>query len=225
MLLCAHQSTFAFRSSMFRAKSMHYNNYNYKLLETSSSSSSQSSFLATTKTPYNTNVQRLLATVPSSDPIKRYELRGIGRNSMVEMHTNTGHTLKTDVPKKMGGTDVAPQPVETLLAALIGCTQATSIFVGRNMTPRIFIDRMEFDLRADRDERGALAMPIDKTPDIPARLTSIHGMIRVFAKSPLSISELKLLSEQTEARCPVANMVIASGCVMHVEWVDGNSAQ
>jgi putative redox protein len=201
MLLCA-RSTFAF-SSLFRAKSKHN-----KLLESLTGPS---------------NVRRLLATVSSSDPIKRYELKGTGRNSLVEMETNTGHSLKTDVPKKMGGSDVAPQPVETLLAALIGCTQATSMFVGRNMAPRILIDKMEFDLRAERDERGALTMPIEETPEIPARLQRIQGIIRVFATSPLSKSELNILSEQTEARCPVASMVIASGCDMDVEWVDGNS--
>ena len=44
----------------------------------------------------------------------------------------------------MGGANLAPQPVETLLAALIGCTQATALFVGRQLG--VVIDKMEFDI-------------------------------------------------------------------------------
>lgn len=160
-------------------------------------------------------------TGSSINPMKTYQINGTGRNSVVEMITNTGHSLKTDVPKRMGGTDDAPQPVETLLAALLGCTQATAIFVGRNMVPRILIDKIDFDIQAERDERGALTMPIHETPVIPARLKRIHGTIHVFAKSTLSQEQLATLTTQTEARCPVASMVIASGCNLDVKWIDG----
>ena len=96
---------------------------------------------------------------------KSYTLNGVGKGSRVEMTTNTGHELHTDVPLKMGGTDSAPQPVETLLAALLGCTQATAIFVGRHLEPRILIERLEFvDIVAERDERGALTLPIETDP-------------------------------------------------------------
>ena len=33
---------------------------------------------------------------------------------------------------------------------------------------------------------------------------------------------LRLLEMHTERRCPVANMIIDSGCLMQVEWIDGN---
>lgn len=166
-----------------------------------------------------------VVVVQAMDPfIKTYGLKGTSRKSLVQMETNTGHALTTDIPKQMGGSDVAPQPVETLLAALIGCTQATAIFVGRHMTPKILIEQMEFDIRAERDERGALTLPIEETPSISAKLQRVHGTIRVFAKlAPLSQEQLKILSEQTEARCPVANMMLASGCDMQVQWVDGTT--
>ena len=57
---------------------------------------------------------------------KQYSISGIGQGSKVTCQTNTNHILETDVPKKMGGGDDAPQPVEHLLAALLGCTQATA---------------------------------------------------------------------------------------------------
>jgi len=162
---------------------------------------------------------------------KSYSISGTGRESSVQMTTNTGHELFTDVPKKMGGTDSAPQPVEHLLAALIGCAQATAMFVGRSMAPRLLIDRIEFDIKAHRDARGAVQLPIDETPDIPAMLQYVSGTAKVFFKgdgdSTASVSpeDLCTLGEQTEARCPVANMMMASGCAMDIDWIDGGNVK
>lgn len=154
---------------------------------------------------------------------KRYKIHGTGVRSAVEMKTNTGHNLYTDVPVKMGGKDEAPQPVEHLLAALIGCTQATAVYVGRMMKPRLFIERIEFDLEGFRDERGALELPIEQLPAIPARLECITGVTKVHFKKGITPTneQLMMLKEQTEARCPVANMILASGCKMNIDWIDG----
>ena len=159
---------------------------------------------------------------------KYYSISGTGQKSVVTMETNTGHTLQTDVPTKMGGSDTAPQPVETLLAALLGCTQATAIYVGRMMKPRLIIDKIEFvHINAYRDERGALELPIDVLPTIPARLQYISGTIKVYFKKGIHVTEeqLSILAEQTEARCPVANMMHASGCIMDLKWVNGNEEE
>lgn len=158
---------------------------------------------------------------------KYYSISGTGQRSTVQMETNTGHTLQTDVPTKMGGTNSAAQPVETLLAALLGCTQATAVYVGRMMTPRLIIDKIEFDIEAYRDERGALEHPIDVLPTIPARLQCVSGSVRVYFKkgmNDVTDEQLRTLGEQTEARCPVANMMHASGCVMDMQWVNGNES-
>jgi uncharacterized OsmC-like protein len=168
--------------------------------------------------------------------IKSYKIHGVGKGSRVHVRTNTGHELRTDVPAQtMGGTDSAPQPVETLLAALLGCTQATAIFVGRHLKPRVLIERLEFvDIVAERDERGALSLPIDVDPSVPARLQKISGTIQVYTRRkqtkkkneeapPLSQEQLDMLSRQTELRCPVANMMMASGCEMNIQWIDGSS--
>ena len=167
-------------------------------------------------------------TIQDDDELKYrkyYSISGTGQKSVVTMETNTGHTLQTDVPTKMGGSDTAPQPVETLLAALLGCTQATAIYVGRMMNPRLIIDKIEFvHINAYRDERGALELPIDVLPTIPARLQYISGTIKVYFKKGIHVTEeqLSILAEQTESRCPVANMMHASGCVMDLKWVNGN---
>lgn len=161
---------------------------------------------------------------------KYYSMTGVGRRSLVEMTTDTAHVLRTDVPRRMGGTDAAPQPVEHLLAALIGCAQATAVFVGRRMQPRLVVDEIEFDLRAWRDERGALAMPIDELPPVPARLQAVEGTAKVrFNRGRngyggISEDQMRLLGEQVEARCPVANMMQASGCKMDIKWANWEEA-
>lgn len=150
-----------------------------------------------------------------------------GQNkSSADIQTSTGHSLRTDVPKAMGGKDLSPQPVETLLAALAGCTQATALFVGRQMRPRVKIDLLEMEFKAERDTRGALALPITEDPARPARLTRVAGRILVHASEQLSKDQLEMLQHQTELRCPVASMLTASGCDMTgVLWVDCNGQE
>lgn len=173
----------------------------------------------TTKTKQN---------VPNDKPsLKYYTLNGIGERSKVTSTTDTGHTLTTDLPSKMGGSDSAPQPIEILLAAWMGCTQATALFVGRQMTggKRVVIKRLVFEnVRAVRDERGALELPIETNPSVESRLKSISGVVRVFSRGEfgLSLEQIELLKAQTEVRCPVANMILASGCSIDVEWIDGS---
>lgn len=156
---------------------------------------------------------------------KSYRLSGVGKGTKVEITTDTGHFLSTDIPKTMGGTDSAPQPVETLLAAWMGCTQATALFVGRQLPDNRVVVELDFEnIRAFRDERGALQLPINELPEVPSRLNRITGTIKVSSSKgdPLSTEQIQLLQQQTEIRCPVANMMIASGCSIDVKWINAS---
>jgi len=123
---------------------------------------------------------------------KHYAISGVGHRSKVTCKTNTNHILEADVPKKMGGGNEAPQPVEHLLAALVGCTQATAVYVGRMMKPRLIIEKIDFNIEAYRDERGALSLPITELPTIPARLQSVSGSVDVHFKNGVEVSEEQL---------------------------------
>ena len=156
---------------------------------------------------------------------KSYRLSGVGKGTKVEISTDTGHFLSTDIPKTMGGTDSAPQPVETLLAAWMGCTQATALFVGRQLPDNRVVVELDFEnIRAFRDERGALQLPINEIPEVPSRLNRITGTIKVSSSKgdPISTEQMQLLQQQTEIRCPVANMMIASGCSIDVKWINAS---
>ena len=212
----------------------------------------------------------------SSSTLKRYYLQGHThpsspsgvvvqtRNPSSSSSTTTpsggpAHVMATDLPRAMGGQNFAPQPVELLLASWMGCTQATALFVARQLrrsppsSPsqnddhkdddkddvffqwrHVSLDRLEFvNITAIRDERGALHVPLSEPPPVPSRLLEIQGTIRVHVRSTqrrrqrpttatkpvLSQASLDVLRHQTEQRCPVANMILASGCPIHVDWI------
>ena len=142
--------------------------------------------------------------------------------------TNTGHSISTDLPRLAGGDDAAPQPVELLLAGLLGCKTATAHFVARHLWPRPHhrLHSIEFaDVVAERDERGALALPMTATPPATAALLRVRGVARVRPASPAAITaeDVAALGECVEQRCPVAATLTAAGCKMDFEWVLADS--
>jgi len=164
-------------------------------------------------------------TESESEYILTYVVTGTGRGNKVTMTNNNGHEMVTDIPKKYGGNESAPTPVETLLAALIGCIQSTGMYVARSMAPRLLVDRIEFDLKAQRDGRAPLEMPVEKTPELTVRPTRVFGTATVYQRNgePIAPEQLQLLGKQTEARCPVSNLMQDSGCAMDIDWIDGSA--
>ena len=92
---------------------------------------------------HKTARQRTLSTRKPRE--KLYSITGTTQGTTSTSQTR-GHTLRTDTPPSGGGKDTAPQPVETLLAALIGCEGATADFVARML--RTKIRSIDFELRS-----------------------------------------------------------------------------
>ena len=160
------------------------------------------------------NLARALGTAAAGTGkprLKHYRLTAVGTGAKCVSRTGSGFTIESDLPKATGGGDSAPEPVYYLLAALASCETATATFVARKLG--IPIKRLHFvDLRATRDERGALHLPITEDPALSARLLSITGRVLVESDdATLSGEQLQLLERQVHRRCPVANMVVASG--------------
>jgi putative redox protein len=156
--------------------------------------------------------QRTLSTRKPRE--KLYSITGRTEGTTSTSQTR-GHTLRTDTPPSGGGRDTAPQPVETLLAALIGCEGATADFVARML--RTKIRSIDFELEASRDPQGAAHLPVDAPAPAVSRLTRIWGVAHV------SIDEdddemIERIGRIVHERCPVANMVVASGCQLDIEW-------
>lgn len=152
--------------------------------------------------------------------VKRYEVTASGAGGATAA-TVRGHTIRTDLPRKMGGADEHPQPVELLVAALIGCEQATAAFVARHMTPRLALAGLTFEYVARRDERGATSLPLHAPIPVPARLTGVTGVATVHlvrGAGPETAERVDELRRLTEERCPVASTLRAGGCELDVRW-------
>merc|ERR1712014_269640 len=119
-------------------------------------------------------------------------------------------------PRSAGGSGSVPQPVQLLLAALIGCEQATAHFLaGKLRLPPI--RRIDFHIQAERDEWGSMIPPVHLPPAQPSQLQRIWGTATVVTSA--SAADVQRLASMVKLRCPVASMIIASGCKLEVEWV------
>ncbi|OQR81733.1 hypothetical protein THRCLA_23307, partial [Thraustotheca clavata] len=98
----------------------------------------------------------------------------------VQKHGTT--KVATDLPKAMGGTNEAIQPVELFLTSLCGCELATAQFVARHLKPRVEIEKIEFFVHAIRDNAGAIKLPLNTDPNLMpvSRLQRIWGVAHVF---------------------------------------------
>ena len=152
---------------------------------------------------------------------------GASRKPSCDILTSTGHDIRTDLPKLSGGADKAPQPVELMVASLLGCKTATAHFVARHLWPRPHnkIDSISFlDVVAERDDRGALTLPITEEPPITAGLLRVTGkaVVSPVSTSAISSADVAELGALVEKRCPVAAMFHASGCSVDFTWVVGS---
>jgi putative redox protein len=151
---------------------------------------------------------------------KAYVLIGTGSSSQCKVYSRSGWNITTDIPSKVPLEPVIPQPVELLLAGLIGCEQATAMFVARHIP--MTIHRINFNLKAVRDEKGALTLPLgtDHAMMPPSRLSSITGTAHVYTDA--SQQKVDLLEAEVNRRCPIANMVTLSGCELDIRWIKKN---
>jgi uncharacterized OsmC-like protein len=149
--------------------------------------------------------------------LKLYHLTGTGVGSKTVMKKNGLPDIVMDVPTAMGGKGLGPEPVELLLASLCGCKEVTALFVGRNMKPPVVIEKIEFDIHAERDQLGVLSLPLTKKHELPpTRLNRIWGTALVYTSS--TQDEISFLAGEVKKRCPVANMVELSGCELDISF-------
>ena len=149
---------------------------------------------------------------------KHYALTALGERSQCTVLTGSGHRMATDTPVALGGKDTAPEPVYHLLAALVGCETATAAFVALKL--RVRIDSIRFELEAERDPRGSLALPIDgdgaDDAEVSARLTFVRG--RALVRTNADAQQFSTLARQVRRRCPVAATLVAAGTRLEVVW-------
>lgn len=113
--------------------------------------------------------------------------------------------------------------MELLLAALVGCEQATAAFVARHMRPRLRIEGIDFQYEAERDPRGATALPLGAPLPAPAQLLLVKGVAQVkLGEGDGDVdarrAAVQELGAAVQARCPVAQTLLAAGVRLDVKW-------
>ncbi len=146
---------------------------------------------------------------PDRPTLIRPQLTGVNERSGLTRMQVRGLTTATDEPVEKGGTDSAPTPLETALAALVGCEGV--IIKGVAQAIGFAYDRAEFRCEGVSDLRGARGVrgvrPHFQSVDLSITLTTDEPEDRV-AK----------LVRNVEQRCPVMNLFKAAGVDMIVHW-------
>ena len=123
--------------------------------------------------------------------------------------TIRGLTTVIDEPIERGGTNLGFSPTETMVAALIGCTNVIAHKIAHKNG--IALTSMTIRIEADFDRRGvtlneAVAIPF------PA-MTMI-----VDVTTPATSAAVDRVREELALYCPIAAIVRASGTVLTEVW-------
>jgi uncharacterized OsmC-like protein len=108
-------------------------------------------------------------------------------------------SLSFDEPPSLGGKDSAPNPVEGILAALVGCLGIVTVVVAREKN--LPVERIAIEAEGDLDPRGFMGQYDVVRPGF----LSIRFVVKVSGK--LSEEELQQLLDEVKKRCPVSDVL------------------
>ena len=115
----------------------------------------------------------------------------------------------TDEPAAHGGESAGPSPLQAVLGALCGCEAVT---FRRTATEMNFeYDRLGFEAAFTIDIRGRMG---DRA--VRPHFQTVKVLISVVTSS--SEEDLAAVIDETEARCPVMNLLIDAGVSVDVKW-------
>lgn len=116
----------------------------------------------------------------------------------------------TDEPITSGGGQTGPTPLETVLAALVGCK---CVMIHNVATAMNFeYEGVEIDAAGTVDLRGPKGVP-----GFRPYFDTVDITITIFTQE--SEERMQKLARNAEARCPVMNLFRDAGSAVHAEWV------
>jgi len=121
-----------------------------------------------------------------------------------------GHSFVIDEPLFRHGTDVGPTPLETLLGALVACTNVISCRIASEMKIDFKVDKI--DVIGHLDHRG-----IDRVADVPVPFPSIE--LHVKATTSGTEEDIVRLREDMNLRCPMSVILRQAGSKIIETWV------
>lgn len=133
-------------------------------------------------------------------------------NASMRTVVDTGEhgTLILDEPAAHGGTGTGPSPLQAVLGALCGCESVT---FRRTATEMGFgYDSLDFEAAFTIDVRG-------RQGDRSVRPHFQTVRVRAVVATDEPEDRLRAVVEETEARCPVLNLLRDASVDLQMEWV------
>ena len=150
--------------------------------------------------------------VDLSEPIVRRKKISVSNDgSMLAVHDYGEYgTFMTDEPVAHGGTGEGPSPLQAVLGALCGCESVTFHRTAREMG--FEYESITFDAEFTIDIRGRMGMR-----GVRQHFQTVRVQATVTTdETPERLSEVVA---ETEARCPVYNLISDAGVNLEVQWV------
>ncbi len=145
------------------------------------------------------------------EPIVRRKKVSVSNDgSMMAIHDYGEYgTTVTDEPIAHGGTSEGPSPLQAVLGALCGCESVTFSRTAKEMD--FAYDGIEFEAEFTIDIRGRMGK---------RGVRQHFQTVRVEAIVATDETEERLseVVQETEARCPVFNLLTDAGVNMKVRW-------
>jgi uncharacterized OsmC-like protein len=146
------------------------------------------------------------------EPIVRRKTVSVSNDgSMMAVHDYGEYgDFVTDEPIAHGGTGEGPSPLQAVLGALCGCESVTFHRTSNDMD--FTYESIDFEAEFTIDIRGRLGV---------REVTPHFQTIRVQATvvTDETPERLAAVVEETEARCPVYNLVKDAGVAVEMVWV------
>ena len=148
-------------------------------------------------------------TTIKKKPIIRVELEGhCPTMSLTEVRVRK-HSFVIDEPPYRHGTDVGPTPLETMLGALISCTNVISKRIAHEKNIDLQISRI--GCVGHLDHRG-----IDMEADVPVPFPKIE--LTIEGTTSANSDEIAALRRELKIRCPMSVILTQAGSVIEESW-------
>jgi uncharacterized OsmC-like protein len=128
--------------------------------------------------------------------------------SLTQIRTR-GHAFVVDEPPYRHGTDVGPTPLETMLGALVACTNVIARRIAFERDINLHFRNITCE--GMLDHRG-----IDAEADVPVPFPEIRLTLQ--AETDATEAQLESLREAFEKRCPMSVILRNAGSRISTDW-------
>lgn len=114
-----------------------------------------------------------------------------------------------DEPLERDGTNLAPSPTETMMSALIGCTNVISKKIAKKMG--VTFGKMNIEMSYDFNRLGTMLM---EEIDVPFN----NVILDITVETDGTTAQVDAIKHELEKYCPVAKVFRAAGMTITENW-------